>query len=65
MDPTATYLAMYHAMRDGDYTAARLHAMDLRDWFNKGGFYPHTYSEVEVRAYLANVLRRTAHIVLV
>jgi hypothetical protein len=54
---------MFHAMREGDLAKARERAVALRDWLKRGGFYPPNYSEVEVRGYLANVLRRTAGIV--
>ena len=62
MDPTTCYLEMYEAMRDGDHEAARERALALREWLHKGGFYPPRYTKTEVDAYLANVLRRTAHL---
>ena len=60
MDPDATYYEMFAAMRDGKLAEARQHALDLREWLDKGGFYPQRYSKQEVDAYLASVLRRTA-----
>ena len=62
MDPTQCYLEMYEAMRAGDLWTARERALALRDWLDRGGFPPPNYSPTEVRAYLANVLRRTAGI---
>lgn len=62
MDPTTCYFQMYEAMRDGDHEAAREKALALREWLDKGGFYPLRYAKTEVDAYLANVLRRTAHL---
>jgi hypothetical protein len=59
MDPRITYMAMFNAMSIGDFTMARVHATDLKEWLDKGGFYPDTYTKVEVDAYLASVLRRT------
>lgn len=59
MDPDACYYEMYCHMRDGEYVQAREHALNLKDWLDKGGFYPIKYSQVEVDAYLASVLRRT------
>ena len=63
MDPTQCYLEMYAAMQAGDFVTARERALALREWLDRGGFYPPTYSQTEVRAYLASVLRRTAGIV--
>ena len=62
MDPTTCYLEMYEAMRDGDHETARERAVALMEWFDRGGFYPPRYSQVEVDAYVRNVLRRTAHL---
>jgi hypothetical protein len=62
MDPTAAYLDMFKAMKDKDFATARERAEGLKEWLGKGGFYPPNYSRVEVDAYLANVLRRTAHL---
>ena len=62
MDPTAAYLETFEAMRDKDLATARERALGLKDWLGKGGFYPPNYSRVEVDAYLANVMRRTAHL---
>ena len=62
MDPTTAYLEMFAAMKNKDLETAREHALGLREWLGRGGFYPPRYSRVEVDAYLANVLRRTAHL---
>ena len=32
----------------------------MSQWLSSGGFYPLGYTQTEVDAYLANVLRRTA-----
>ncbi len=60
MDPTVCYLEMYEAMKEGDLITARERALALREWLARGGFHPPNYTEVEVRSYLASVLRRTA-----
>lgn len=62
MDPTACYLEMYQAMRNGEHETARERALALRDWLDHGGFYPPRYTQVEVDAYVRNVLRRTAYL---
>jgi len=62
MDPTAAYLQMFEAMKEKDLETARERALGLKEWFGRGGFYPPRYSRVEVDAYLADVLRRTAHL---
>lgn len=59
MDPTTCYLEMFEAMKNKDFETAREHALNLRTWLKAGGFYPPNYSQIEVDAYLANVLRRT------
>ena len=60
MDPTKCYLEMFEAMRNGDDVTARERALALIEWLGRGGFYPLGYTEIEVDAYLENVLRRTA-----
>jgi hypothetical protein len=62
MDPTTAYLEMFDAMKQKDSETARERALGLKEWLGRGGFYPPRYSRVEVDAYVANVLRRTAHI---
>jgi transposase len=62
MDPTACYLEMFRAMNEGDWATARERALALHQWLDRGGFHPPNYTEVEVRSYLASVLRRTAGI---
>lgn len=62
MDPTACYLEMYEAMRHGDHETARERALALKEWLDRGGFYPPRYTQVEVDSYLRNVLRRTAYL---
>ena len=64
MDPDTCYYEMYTAMRDKDYVTARERAEALKGWLDAGGFYPQNYSQTEVDGYLAQVLRRTAHIKL-
>jgi hypothetical protein len=59
MDPNITYMAMFNSMSIGEFVMARIHATNLKEWLDKGGFYPTNYTEVEVKSYLANVLRRT------
>lgn len=49
-------------MKEGDLATARERALALKEWLDRGGFYPPNYTEVEVRSYLANVLRHTAGI---
>lgn len=58
MDPIQCYAEMNEAMNDGDGTTAR--ALSLQAWLDRGGFSPPGHSEAEVRAALADVLRRTA-----
>ncbi len=58
-DPTACYLEMYWAMRDGRLAEARQRAEELKALLEEGRAPPR-YSDVEVRSYLASVLRRTA-----
>ena len=58
-DPTECYLEMYWAMRDGRLVEARQRAEELKTLLERG-LAPPRYSDVEVRAYLASVLRRTA-----
>lgn len=58
-DPTDCYLAMYDAMRRGDPVVGRRFALELQAWLEGNGGPPPRYSPLEVRAYLASVLRRT------
>lgn len=62
MDPTICYLEMYEAMKAGDHQTARQRALELKQWLDRGGFYPTSYTRTEVDAYLANVLRRTVYL---
>ena len=62
MDPDEAYYQLYQAMKDKDFATARQCAQDLKQWLGRDGFYPVKYSRVEVDAYLASVLRRTAHL---
>lgn len=62
MDPTACYLEMYEAMKAGDHETARERATALEEWLARGGFYPVSYTETEVDAYVKSVLRRTAYL---
>ena len=58
-DPTACYLQMYWAVRDGRLVEARQLAEELKLMLDQG-IGPPLYSGVEVWSYLASVLRRTA-----
>ena len=62
MDPTACYLDMYTAMKRKDFETARELALALKQWLDRGGFYPPNYTETEVKGYPTSVLRRTAHV---
>ena len=59
MDPNQTYLDMFAAMKACDFATARELALALKEWFAKGGFYPHQYTREAMHAYIASVLRRT------
>jgi len=61
MDPDDAYLEMYFSMEGEDYPRARELALGLKNWLDRGGFYPQKYSRVEVDSYLLSVLRRTAY----
>jgi hypothetical protein len=58
MDPTQCYLEMMDAIRDGELATARERALALRDWLERGGFYPANFGDAEVRSKLADVLRQ-------
>jgi hypothetical protein len=60
MDPTQCYLEMMEAMRDGDLTTAHGRALALRDWLERGGFYPPEYNPSEIRTSITDVLRQSA-----
>ncbi len=60
MDPNQAFLDMFAAMKENDFETARERALALKDWFAKGGFYPHQYTPEAMHAYIASVLRRTA-----
>jgi hypothetical protein len=53
---------MFTAMQSGDLLTARERAVALRDWLVKGGFSPPGYSPAKVRAYVNDVLCRTAEL---
>ncbi len=59
MDPNEAYRGMFNSMSMGAFIMARQHAINLKEWLDKGGFYPETYTKEEVDGYIANVLRRT------
>ena len=61
MDPDRLYWETHMYMKDGLYEQARNAAIELRNWLDKGGFYPLFYSHQEVNNYLASVLRRTTY----
>jgi len=50
---------MFEAMKAGDFETARDLALALKEWFAKGGFYPHQYTPEAMHSYIASVLRRT------
>lgn len=60
MDPNQTFLDMFEAMKANDFETARELALALKDWFARGGFYPHQFTPEAMHAYIASVLRRTA-----
>ena len=62
MDPTTCYLEMLQAEIDNDLVTARERAEALRNWLQKGGFYPVGFPPSEVETSLTNILRRTAHL---
>jgi hypothetical protein len=64
MDPNATYLAMFNAMRADDHETARDLAIALRRWFTQGGFYPVQFSKDEMIPYINSVLRRTCYLAM-
>lgn len=43
MDPNICFAKMLADYGDGDFESARECAMDLREWLDKGGFYPMGY----------------------
>ena len=49
MDPTACYLDMFAAMNRKDFATAREFALALKEWLDRGGFYPPNYTETEVK----------------
>ena len=59
MDPTACYLEMLLSMQNGDFETAREHALILKRWLDRGGFYPQDENMLEVQGHLARVLRIT------
>lgn len=59
MDPTQCYLEMLDAMPNVDLAVARERALALREWLDRGGFYPQTHSRATVHSNLADVLRQT------
>lgn len=59
MDPNQTFLDMFAAMKANDFDTARELALSFKEWFRKGGFYPHQYTPEAMHSYIASVLRRT------
>lgn len=59
MDPNQTFLDMFEAMKNKEFETALELALALKNWFAKGGFYPHQYTPQAMHAYIASVLRRT------
>jgi hypothetical protein len=62
MDPAQTFNDMFAAMRDGNEEEAREHALNLKQWLDKGGCVPYNISGTEFVSYTLSVLRRTAHL---
>lgn len=62
MDPYQTYLDMYDAMKTKDHDAAREHALNLKEWFAKGGYCPYQLTPIAMQAYLSSVLWRTRYL---
>jgi hypothetical protein len=62
MDPNACYLEIIDAMHQGELELARELAFALREWLDRTGFYPRQFAQPAIDAYLAGVLRRTAHL---
>ena len=58
MDPSQCYREMFDAMQDGDLATARDRALDLRNWLERGGFYPPGFAETEVLDSVGEVLLR-------
>lgn len=58
MDPTQCYNEMLAALAAADIDTTRNHALSLRAWLDRGGFCPTGHTAEEVRATLADVLRR-------
>ena len=64
MDPTKCYFEMHAAMNAGDLVSGRERALALKEWLDRGGFYPLGCAAIDVDAYLADVLRRTVDVEL-
>lgn len=60
MDPTTCYQEMLDAMHHRDFDTARDRAIALKDWLNRGGFYPTGHDREEVHQRLAEALWNTA-----
>jgi len=61
MDPTICFREMLTALERGDFVAARERAFNLKAWFERGGFVPAGFDEVDVEAVLKQVLVRTIY----
>lgn len=59
MDPDRCYADMLHDFNLYEYETAREHALALRQWLDRGGFYPRYTPRPEVDAWLAHVLHKT------
>jgi hypothetical protein len=56
MDPTQCYRDLLAALGEGNRSMARARA--LKEWLDRGGFWPHNYDPAEVRANLNQLLSR-------
>ena len=60
MDPDACYKEMNEALRSGDLLTARIRAEDLKNWIDRGGFFPKNATADGVIATITEILRLTS-----
>lgn len=58
MDPNAAYREMCEFVNINDMASAREKAIQLKDWLDRGGFYPVYCLKSDVDHYIQNILRR-------
>lgn len=58
MDPTQCYRELLAALGEGNRSTARERARALKEWLDRGGFWPLNYDPAEVRANLDQLLSR-------